>query len=93
MYPDQRPSGQGGPEGGGDRGRGGGKAVYAAIMEHTVMNVSMYVYLMMSVVTRSEPLAEYDQAERVRSGFLPASSFQPACKRLQAQALSFSRCS
>jgi hypothetical protein len=37
------------------------------------MNVSMYVYLIMLVVARSEPFAEY-QAERVRRGFqLPAS--------------------
>jgi hypothetical protein len=74
-------------QGGGGRGRGGGKAVYAAIMEHNVMNVCMYVYvyLVMPVVARSEPLAEY-HAEWVRRGFQ-----LPAC--LQAQALSFLRCS
>jgi hypothetical protein len=77
-------------------GRGGGKAqscVCAAIMEHTVMNGSMCFVCTpavrsipdeMSVVARSEPLAEY-QAERVWRGF------QPARKRLQAQALSFLR--
>jgi hypothetical protein len=36
-----------GGQGGGARGRGGGKDVKAAIMERTVMNVSiMYVHLM-----------------------------------------------
>jgi hypothetical protein len=87
-----RQAGQG--VGGRGTGRGGGKAVYAAIMEHTVINVSMYVYLMMPVVARSEPLAEY-QAQRVRRGF-PLLQL-PACLRAapsgcQAQALSLLRC-